>query len=205
MGWVDFPTRAYPAPSNRTVVRKATARRQPSPVARRATERLNSICEAWTKTCGLQRPCGTPAIAASWQLPSSGLSCPSPRAEPFSRRINGPNTPPGLLSLQTENMAPSLEGTWWVVAVWATSKRRVVWRIRGDRAGCPIEAAQYQGCTVRPVPLRSAGPRGQSRTLSGTAEPRSPGSNQLPGPSADVSIFYIQRTASATIPHNQCI
>ena len=37
------------------------------------------------------------------------------------------------------------------------------------------------GCFVRPVPLRSAGPRGQSRTLSGTAEPRSPGSNHPPG------------------------
>jgi len=42
------------------------------------------------------------------------------------------------------------------------------------------------GCTVRPVPLRSAWLRGQSRTQSGTGEPESPGSNYLPGPSAGV-------------------
>ena len=49
------------------------------------------------------------------------------------------------------------------VTAGAISKRRVDRRIRDDRAGCPIEAAQYQGCTVRPVPSRSAWLRGQSR------------------------------------------
>jgi hypothetical protein len=60
---------------------------------------------------------------------------------------------------KTDTAPPSAQA----VTAGAISKRRVDRRIRDDRAGCPIEAAQYQGCTVRPVPSRSAWLRGQSR------------------------------------------
>ena len=112
------------------------------------------------------RPCGLPSVRNPPDRDrSEGTSCTfSPR---FSVPENRPGRNPSSANKLPTGATRSLElgrlkvgtalRTRWAVRHCAISKRRAGRRIRGDRAGGPIEAAQYRMyCKAGPVKIRRA-------------------------------------------------
>ncbi len=122
-----------------------------------------SRCSCISQLChwAFSTPAGCRQLLSPWQLPSSGLSCPSPRAEIITRRLKVVRKP-------TQSTACRYRFTVLLTSKYSSLEKREVGDLLAGQSGCREQPISAQGCLERvlqagPRPLSLARPMSHTR------------------------------------------